>query len=218
VSVADGLDGSAQKRICETLGAELGRLHALNHDELRLWPPGSGDDPAGELLGYIEHWRALWQEAYVPGFPAIEAAFDWLGANVPADLERLAIVHSDFGLHNVLADGDEVTAILDWEFAHLGEPAEDLEYVRAGIEPLGCWEHFLSSYLSAGGPEPVPGRARFYRVWRSQRNAVCCALGLQAFESGANPDLRMAYIGRVLLPMFAGMVAGELDSPGREAS
>lgn len=40
------------------------------------------------------------------------------------------LVHGDFGPNNVLLDPVtfEVTAVLDWEFAHLGDPVEDLAW------------------------------------------------------------------------------------------
>ena len=42
---------------------------------------------------------------------------------------QLVIVHGDFGPNNVLLDADlTVTAVLDWEFAHVGHPLEDLAW------------------------------------------------------------------------------------------
>jgi aminoglycoside phosphotransferase (APT) family kinase protein len=40
------------------------------------------------------------------------------------------LVHGDFGPNNVLLDPVtfDVTAVLDWEFAHLGDPVEDLAW------------------------------------------------------------------------------------------
>ena len=42
------------------------------------------------------------------------------------------VVHGDFGPQNALVDPErrEVTAILDWEFAHVGEPIEDLSWAE----------------------------------------------------------------------------------------
>jgi aminoglycoside phosphotransferase len=40
------------------------------------------------------------------------------------------LVHGDFGPNNVLIDPEDfaVTALLDWEFAHLGDPIQDLAW------------------------------------------------------------------------------------------
>jgi aminoglycoside phosphotransferase len=47
------------------------------------------------------------------------------------DRERATVlVHGDFGPQNLLLDerADEVTAVLDWEWAHAGDPAEDVAW------------------------------------------------------------------------------------------
>ncbi len=40
------------------------------------------------------------------------------------------IVHGDFGPQNVLIEGDRITALLDWEFAHIGRAVEDLAWAE----------------------------------------------------------------------------------------
>lgn len=42
------------------------------------------------------------------------------------------ISHGDFGPQNLLIDveRDEITAVMDWEFAHIGEPVEDLAWAE----------------------------------------------------------------------------------------
>lgn len=40
------------------------------------------------------------------------------------------IVHGDFGPQNVLIDNGEITALLDWEFAHIGSHVEDLAWAE----------------------------------------------------------------------------------------
>jgi aminoglycoside phosphotransferase len=40
------------------------------------------------------------------------------------------IVHGDFGPQNVLVEGNRIRAVLDWEFAHLGDRVEDLAWAE----------------------------------------------------------------------------------------
>jgi len=40
------------------------------------------------------------------------------------------IVHGDFGPQNLLLDDHGITALVDWEFAHRGEPIEDLAWAE----------------------------------------------------------------------------------------
>lgn len=122
------LDEAAQR----TLGAALGRVAGtlaripmlragtfadadLRIEPFDLWLPDWVDAHA-EALG--------WEEPDLHGLRSVaEVAADRLEAWA---LPRL--VHSDLNPKNVLVDPDtlQVTAVVDWEFAHAGHPATDL--------------------------------------------------------------------------------------------
>ncbi len=40
------------------------------------------------------------------------------------------LVHGDFGPQNVVIEDDRITALVDWEFAHIGQPVEDLAWAE----------------------------------------------------------------------------------------
>ena len=48
------------------------------------------------------------------------------------------LVHADFKPGNILLDGDRITALLDWELAHLGDPLEDLGWVTQPLRTLAA--------------------------------------------------------------------------------
>ncbi len=50
------------------------------------------------------------------------------------------LVHGDYWPGNLLWKGDAVTAVLDWEAAHLGDPIADLGYCYAEMHYLGMPE------------------------------------------------------------------------------
>jgi aminoglycoside phosphotransferase len=71
---------------------------------------------------------------------------------------RSVLVHGDFGPNNVLLDdtAQEVTAILDWEWAHAGHPVEDLawcEWVIRMHHPrcVAALDVFFDAYGSTPG-------------------------------------------------------------------
>ena len=80
------------------------------------------------------------------------------GLAVPDVAEHLsgggrALVHGDFGLHNVLMNPTtlEITGILRWEWARRGDGVEDLAWfewiVRGYCEPhLGALDDFFAAY------------------------------------------------------------------------
>ena len=72
--------------------------------------------------------------------PELAVVIAWLRANAPIS-PLTVLVHGDFKPGNVLLEGDEVTAILDWETVHLGDPHEDLGWVT---NPLRAGEHRIA--------------------------------------------------------------------------
>ncbi|MFT4932044.1 MAG: aminoglycoside phosphotransferase (APT) family kinase protein [Natronomonas sp.] len=73
--------------------------------------------------------------------PRLRAVGDWLRDNAPAE-SRTTLVHGDYRPGNVLFDGadrPEITGVLDWETAMLGDPLTELGYFlldwRDGDDP-----------------------------------------------------------------------------------
>jgi aminoglycoside phosphotransferase (APT) family kinase protein len=64
--------------------------------------------------------------------PAIELGLQWLADNLPRG-RPATVCHGDFRLGNLVVGPAGLTHVLDWEFAHLGDPAEDVAWplVRA---------------------------------------------------------------------------------------
>jgi len=54
-----------------------------------------------------------------------------LGGSFSQPAEGSVLVHGDFGPQNMLFDTtDQVAAVVDWEFAHVGHPIEDLAWAE----------------------------------------------------------------------------------------
>jgi aminoglycoside phosphotransferase (APT) family kinase protein len=51
-------------------------------------------------------------------------------AHIPAASHSVVFVHGDYGPNNLLLDRDAraVTAVVDWEWAHAGDPVEELAW------------------------------------------------------------------------------------------
>ena len=94
-----------------TCPASAGPLDAASHatNELDLW----ADDPPHPHEG--QPWPLA---EFAFGGPAPQARH--------RQVSRTVLCHGDVGPGNFLHDGQRVTALLDWEFAHLGDPMDDL--------------------------------------------------------------------------------------------
>ncbi|MEN3975867.1 phosphotransferase family protein [Emcibacter sp. SYSU 3D8] len=201
-------DETLRRSVCLQLAALLAALHSTDPADIGL----AGERiPADEIADYVALWHDRWQRHRVHDSPVLDAAFRWLADNVPQDLTRLSLIHADVGFHNILTDDGRITALLDWEFSHLGDPAEDLGYCRQRVEPLMPWDEFLAAYYAAGGAPYRESGARFYEVWRGVRNAVCCAVAWNGFLNDWYPALKMGYQGVPLYRMFILDVADRLE-------
>lgn len=118
----------ARKHLAEELVDTLTTLHGLDTgrfaDVCDRRPPATQLDKA---LGRVEAVTRTTGDA----FPKLQSVGDWLQANVPPETET-TLVHGDLRPGNVLfgdSDHPEVTGVLDWETAILGDPLVDLGYL-----------------------------------------------------------------------------------------
>jgi len=98
--------------------------------------------------------------------PLIHLSLDWLEANVPADMPAPVIVHGDAGPGNFLFEGDRVTALLDWELAHYGDPMADLAMLclRMLFQDFVPPAEAFGAYERAGGYRVDRARLRYWRL------------------------------------------------------
>ena len=73
--------------------------------------------------------------------PEMRLAAWWLRDHLPALPGREVLVHGDFRPANLLVEGGHLSAVLDWELAHCGDPAQDLGWYLA---PVYRAEHFIA--------------------------------------------------------------------------
>jgi len=91
---------------------------------------------------------------------------------------------------------------VDWEFCHIGDPAEDLAYVRNTIGGAIDWEAFLAAYQAAGGPQVSPERLRFFQIWGHLRNACASNLVSAKLYMKQVDDLKGIVLPHSYIPRF----------------
>ncbi len=188
----------ARGRIATQLGEILARIHAV---DLKTLPSLVHREAADQIAGLR---RALDTLDYPQ--PVFELALSWLDRRKPPPIGRPLLVHGDYRTGNYLADENGVTAILDWEGAHLGDPVEDLGWLcvkswRFGSvdKPAGGFgsrEELWRAYEKAGGARVDPARARWWEVLGTVRWGVICHQQAWRHLGGAVRSMELASIGR----------------------
>jgi len=194
-------------RMVEVLASAMARLHSLPPcEELgdltesirrESWHQSMRDS----VHQYVRGWFDLYlREAHNPS-PTLVSLYGWMLDNVPEAPGAPALLHGDIGFHNMLIDEGRLTAVVDWEFAHVGDPAEDVGAAR-NTSGNYSWESFTRHYRAAGGPEIDPARLHYFRIWQHVRNASASNLAMGKFATGKIPDLKLAYTGHFHFPIF----------------
>jgi aminoglycoside phosphotransferase (APT) family kinase protein len=136
--------------------------------------------------------------------PALEFGARWLERHRPPPVTPVPL-HGDFRLGNLLVGPDGLRAVLDWELAHAGDPAEDLAWLCApawrfggpgAVGGFGEVTTLLDAYVAAGGEVIEPGRLHWWIVYATVKWAVICALQAASHLSGATRSVELAAIGR----------------------
>jgi aminoglycoside phosphotransferase (APT) family kinase protein len=179
--VLAGLDVDGMGR----LGAAMGRAAATlaGMPTLRPGPFVDADLTVGR---FPEGGLPEWVEARLPAWPAderrrlvdvAEAAQDLLDGE-----PRACLVHSDLNPKNVLVDRDslELTAVLDWEYAHAGHPWTDLGNVLRLERHPAYAGAALRAWADLRGGDPVA-------LLDGARSADLWALVDLASRAGDNP-------------------------------
>ncbi len=153
----------------------VGELHRLDPGDLELTgmarPTTSAECALGEVDLILDRWKD-----FLAGYrdPLITFGVSWLRRNVPANLSRVSLVQGDTGPVNFLFDGDRVTAVIDWEWGHLGDPMEDLGNicVREFWNPSGGLSGLFKRYEELSGIPYDADAVRYYRVQQNVRGMI----------------------------------------------
>jgi len=180
--------------LLDSIAAALAAVHRMPADE-QLAP--SAGDPLAIL-------RALHDGLGEP-HPVFELAFRALDVHRPASTRR-TLVHGDYRLGNLMVDGDSISAVLDWEQAHIGDPTEDVGWLcvpawrfsrqdrpAAG---LGTHEELLGAYERHSGVRIDPEDLSWWELFGTLRWGVITVMQAHAHLSGAIRSVEHAVIGR----------------------
>ena len=120
----------------------------------------------------LDKWAKVIHEDSIGVEPILEAGIRSLYKNPPKEPERITMVHGDYRSGNFLYLDDQITGILDWEMAHLGNPLEDLAWA---LSPIWSWQ-------DKERPAYLIEKEKAIEIWQNSSNINLDRKDLQWWE------------------------------------
>jgi len=121
------LNNAERSAVYDDMNRVLAALHSVDVETAGLLDYGR---PGNYFERQVSRWSKQYRASETENIPAMEALMAWLPENMPEDDGRVALVHGDYRLDNVMFHPTEprIIAVLDWELSTLGNPIADLAY------------------------------------------------------------------------------------------
>ena len=176
------------------MAEELAKIHRLAAGRLPFLAESSVDRLVDELDDVGEP------------HPAIELGLWWLRENRPPRREPV-VVHGDFRIGNLVVDESGLVGVLDWEFAHLDDPARDLAFAlvrawRFGVPEkrlggIGDVEPYLERYNELTGFGVRPEELDYWELAGNVAWSIGCLTQAQRHITGQDRSVELAILGRL---------------------
>jgi len=192
---------NARRVLPEQMAEQLARIHRMNVSDLTFLRAPVDNDPARTVID--ETYGVL--DTLGVRSPALEFALRWASERAPS-APRITFVHGDFRIGNLLVTPQGLSAVIDWEFGHIGDPIEEIGYLcmrdwrfgngrlRAG--GLSDRERFILAYEQASGHTVDRSAADWWELVGNIRWGVICLAQAERHLSGKDLNVELASLGR----------------------
>ena len=121
------LQRDERRPIFDAMNEGLAKLHAVDVAAAGLSDFGK---PGSYFSRQLQRWTEQYRASETETIEDMDRLIVWLGRHVPADDGRVALVHGDWRIDNMIFDArsPRLLAVLDWELSTLGHPFADLAY------------------------------------------------------------------------------------------
>lgn len=126
----------------------------------------------------LEKYRHYWEANRIEPQPIVAEILSWLDRNAPTSVQRVSLVWGDVGLGNFIFEGDRITALTDWEQAHLGDPMKDWAFALwRGVDSLLPRDELFRIYAERSGLTVDEDAIAYYHPFINMMN-VCTSSAL----------------------------------------
>jgi aminoglycoside phosphotransferase (APT) family kinase protein len=151
--------------------------------------------------------------------PALDYCLSWLDLKAPVT-PVLTLVHGDFRTGNYMLEATKLVAILDWEFAHWGDPMEDIGWlcarcwrfgndaVNQEVGGIGSRRAFYDAYNAVARHKLNEAVIPYWEIMAAVKWGVIAILQGDRFLSGGETAIELA---------LTGLMAPEMEFDALEA-
>jgi aminoglycoside phosphotransferase (APT) family kinase protein len=198
-------DPEEQVRVAQDFIRNLAALHRLEPRELALPSFGAVKTPREHALDEIANMRRRATRSDGSMDPLVRLSLGWLERNVPDYSGPTVLVQGDTGPGNFMYENGRVTAVVDWELAHFGDPMDDIAWLslRTVQDTFTHFPDRLREYEALSGNTVDATRVWYYRLFAETR--------LTSNSAGAGADPREPRAGQpVARDIGNGLIYGML--------
>jgi aminoglycoside phosphotransferase (APT) family kinase protein len=181
------------------LADQLAKIHAIPLERLPFLR-------SGDVIQRFEHEL----DSVGDPHPALEYGLWWLREHRPAPLADV-VSHGDFRLGNLVVSENGLEYVLDWEFAHLSDPREDVAWpiVRAWrfgaddrrLAGVGEVEPYLDRYEELTDRSISEADLDWWEVLGNVKWGVGCLTQSRRHLTGQDRSVEYAVLGRMAAEM-----------------
>jgi aminoglycoside phosphotransferase (APT) family kinase protein len=181
------------------LADELAKIHAIPPERL----------PFLRSADVVERFERELDSVGEP-HPALEYGLWWLREHRPAPVPEV-VSHGDFRLGNIVVSDRGLEYVLDWEFAHLSDPREDVAWpiVRAWrfgaddrrLGGVGEVSPYLERYEELTGRSIAEADLDWWEVLGNVKWGVGCLTQCRRHLTGQDRSVEYAVLGRMAAEM-----------------
>jgi aminoglycoside phosphotransferase (APT) family kinase protein len=181
------------------MAEELAKIHAIPRERL----------PFLRASDVVERMREELDTVDEP-HPAIELGLTWAEERVARNRSPV-VAHGDWRIGNLVVTEHGLEYVLDWEFAHVGDPVEDVAWplVRAWrfgaddrrLGGVGDVEPYLARYVELTGNDITWDELYVWEVLGNAKWAIGCLTQSRRHLNGLDRSVEFAVLGRMAAEM-----------------
>ncbi|WP_343856553.1 phosphotransferase family protein [Aliiglaciecola litoralis] len=211
-------NNQTRSEMYQQMSQVLADLHSVDISAVGLSDYGK---PGNYFERQLSRWSGQYKLSEIKPIIEMDELIRWLTQNMPADDGRVALVHGDYRLDNLMfaKNKPEIIAVLDWELSTLGHPLADLAYQcmqlrlpshighSSGLgdidrHALGIpsEQEFVASYCQRAGIDSIPNW-NFYLAFSFFRlGAIAQGVAKRAQEGNASSS-QASKVGAMVPPL-----------------